>query len=225
MTCFQLLLQHCSSAQAVPFAAPGQVRSTDLLQHHITMSYLLPEQSQAPFPSYIPSGEPQEVWWNQMTTGLFTVGKSLIFWVTPSNLLGEIPGIVSDLPEGSASGAADKLQHFQVGLSLLHCQTEPEPNLRAPGEAAVDSHKQAVPMSPDPLNLIITGFWTPAYPGSCREPQSISSLFTPRLFSGKTCFFCITKAEPSVNPMLQPRHSTGVYGAEYNHFCHLLCCS
>lgn len=143
------------------------------------MSYLLPEQSQAPFPSSILPSEPQEVWWNQMTTGLFTVGKSLIVWVTSSNLLLNQQKSLGMLQtwQKITQRSCRQTSAFPGGTlpATLSDRTRAKPwELQGNAAAAVDSHKQAVSVSLNPLNLIITGFWTPAYPGSCREPQSIN---------------------------------------------------
>lgn len=75
--------------------------------------------------------------------------------------------------------------------------------LQGNAAAAMDSHKQAASMPPNQINLIITGFWTPAYPGSCREPQSISSLVHTQTLLWKDLFLlhyqgwtiCKTKAQ------------------------------
>lgn len=141
----------------------------------------------------------------------------------PAPVSAEIPRNASHLPDG-----LKKLQTSSRWDPLCYTVRQDQSQtseLQGNAAAAVDSHKQAASVSPNPLNLIITRFWTPASPGSCREPQSISPpTHTQSLLSGNTCFFCITKAEPSVNPVLQLRHSTRVYGAQHNHFCYLLCC-
>lgn len=226
MTYFQLLLQHCSSAQAVPFAALGQVKSPDLLQHHITMSYLLLEQSS--FFSLLHSlrwasgslVKPDDHRTLHCRCVLNFVSQSL----QPAPVSAEIPRNASHLPDG-----LKKLQTSSRWDPL--CYTLWSDRTRAKPQSSRGMQQQLwiltnrQPVSPNPLNLIITRFWTPASPGSCREPQSISPpTHTQSLLSGNTCFFCITKAEPSVNPVLQLRHSTRVYGAQHNHFCYLLCC-
>lgn len=143
MTYFQLLLQHCSSAQAVPFAALGQVKSPDLLQHHITMSYLLLEQSS--FFSLLHSlrwasgslVKPDDHRTLHCRCVLNFVSQSL----QPAPVSAEIPRNASHLPDG-----LKKLQTSSRWDPLCYTVRQDQSQtseLQGNAAAAVDSHKQA----------------------------------------------------------------------------------